>query len=195
MALQNNVRETLKGFIQAALDDTYFTPDMPVLCQKEEHYLFTYGTLKKGFCRNHFLTNGGTLIGSGFTLDSDFVLYRQNKQYSFPIAFKTDLHSINGHIGGELWLIKTNKLIELDFVESNGTMYYREEVPVVIHPYAGKDKMVVATAQMYLGVPGYWRDKIPAKEIRLCDKLRRKKDEKFQYYNFMRKWDFSSKKV
>lgn len=184
---------SFKSLIQSKIDDTYYTPDMPAICKFEEHYLFTYGTLKKGFCRNYYMEQNTRLIGSGYTLDKDMMMYRQNQKYGFPIVFKTDLQSINAHISGEVWLISTKKLIELDFIESNGSMYYREQLPIVIWTTDTKQQVVVH-AWTYIGMPGYWRDKIVQREIIHCHKHRRKKDPLFEYYHFQRNWDFSSKK-
>jgi gamma-glutamylcyclotransferase (GGCT)/AIG2-like uncharacterized protein YtfP len=128
------------------------------------------------------------IIGAGYTLDDDFMMYRTRKdKFNFPIAMRTDFTSINGHIHGEVYLCPTTRLIELDFIESNGTMYYREEIPIVLTT-ADTGKRALVNAWAYFGLPSYWSSKI-GNGIILCDQLRRSKDPDFAYYTFQRRWD------
>lgn len=179
------------GFVHEKLDDTYYTPDIPELFKQEEQYVFVYGTLKNGFCRHTVLKDSGRLIGEGYTLDEDFIMYRMAKQYGFPIGMRTEFSSINGHLQGEVFLVRTKKLVELDFIESNGTMYYREQIPIVVTT-ADTKKRATVNAWTFLGIPSYWKPKFIG-EVKICDLLRKNKDPQFKYYTFQRKWDLSSR--
>jgi gamma-glutamylcyclotransferase (GGCT)/AIG2-like uncharacterized protein YtfP len=184
--------EEFSKWMQATLDDHFYTFDMPEIAKTTEHYVFTYGTLKEGFCRNHVLTgHNSRLLGRGYTLDQDFLMYRMNRRYGFPIACRTDFTSLNGHIEGEVWLVPTSVLVQLDFIESNGMMYYRERVPIgIVTQDTGKHARV--DAWMYIGVNSYWREKIGLKDIILMDQYKKNSDPKFKYYMFTRRYDFSN---
>lgn len=180
-------------WMQSTVDDNYYTMDGPELYKKKFHYIFVYGTLKKGFSRHSALTgHKAEAIGPATTVGKSYIMYRTGNKYTYPVI----LHSIEptafGHISGEVWKVPTKALFDLDFIESNGEMYDRTEVPVEV--LLGRQrKPVKMMAWMYIGRNDFWRDPHPDKSNRPklvpCDLLTRNQDATHKYYTFMRKYE------
>lgn len=114
-------------------------------------YLFTYGTLMSGQCRNEILLCfGAQCLGEASI--SGIKLYDYNN--SFPVALLDN----EGGITGEIYAIEDSMweqlLPILDQIESRGYMYNLYRVPFE------KDKEL----HIYLGIEEFWKD-CPLKEI------------------------------
>jgi len=83
--------------------------------------VFVYGTLKRGFGNNYFLSNS-EFISTGFTIEK-FVMFN----VGFPIVTyptnKTD--KFKGNITGELYEISDKDIIEIDDLEGHPHWYKR----------------------------------------------------------------------
>jgi gamma-glutamylcyclotransferase (GGCT)/AIG2-like uncharacterized protein YtfP len=86
-------------------------------------HVFVYGSLKRGFRNHHFLATS-RFIGPG-TTRRDFDLLDLGY---FPAAIKPGTFAIQG----ELFAVDQRTLNTLDFLESNGSLYQREQHPVII---------------------------------------------------------------
>ena len=84
-----------------------------------EYYLFVYGTLKKGFSNNYLLENS-KFISKAKTLDK-FQLYNCKNGY-FPFLLKSEQ---NNQVNGEVYLIDSRTLINLDDLEDFPKLYLR----------------------------------------------------------------------
>lgn len=103
------------------------TPDYPTLVDKEEIYVFVYGTLMKSFSNNTLLVKDER-IGFAETVDSSFRMYAMG---SIPGVIRAKEGFTGYKIAGELYRIKPQTILRLDALESNGSFYTREEVPVI----------------------------------------------------------------
>jgi len=82
--------------------------------------VFVYGSLKKGFGNNSFLSNS-EFLGKFNTKESYFNMISLG---GFPGVFKMQNSTMK--ISGELYLVNPNILMSLDRLESNGSFYTRE---------------------------------------------------------------------
>jgi len=98
-------------------------------------HVFVYGSLKRGF-RNHPFLATSRFIGPG-TTRRDFDLLDLGY---FPAAIRPGAFAIQG----ELFAIEQRTLKSLDWLESNGTFYQREQHPVML------DGAGLVTAWIYL---------------------------------------------
>ena len=124
------------------VNDYRFTPDLPDLCKWQNHYVFAYGTLKHGFPRyreDDVDTTASKFLGSGHTDAADFYMYNllpNDKNPSFPAVFREvppELGDIKARrVQGDLFLVSTERLMELDRIESNGQLYKRQLTQVSI---------------------------------------------------------------
>lgn len=147
------------GFLHQNLLDAMeinrkFTVDLPILNQFENHYVFVYGTLKKGFSRSQALTREprNEYCGIAMTDDKEFELVL-SADAGFPVALRdTGNTSRLAPISGQLWLVPTSMILKLDRVEGNGQMYFREYHKVTCG-------VNTVPAFLYRGVNTFWRDK------------------------------------
>lgn len=180
-----------RKFIQACIDDNYYTDDVPLLLQQKTHLLFTYGTLKTGFSRHDALIRKGSpnqAIAPAYTKSNDYCMFRLIGKVGFPFILPALNKQVNGgHIEGELYEVDAQTIFHLDFIESNGSMFQRVRMPIVA--LMGPDRVPTETyAWAYVGLRPYFNEHINKHKAVLCDKLTRKKDPNFKYYTFMRKY-------
>lgn len=91
-------------------------------------YLFTYGTLKKGFC-NHELISNLEYIGEAITCKK-FQMY-PSSNYPFPFVIKSEQ---NHFLLGEVYKLNSKKELDLlDSLEGYPTLYLREEIEVKLN--------------------------------------------------------------
>ena len=89
----------------------------------KKHYVFVYGTLRKGFGNHHLLRNA-KFIGEGLTKEK-YSLYAT----SIPYVVKEPLIRIKG----ELYEVDDFILEELDYLEGHPHFYERELIDVVVN--------------------------------------------------------------
>lgn len=172
-------------FVQSRLDDNFYTPDMASLYRTKWHPLFVYGTLKQGFCRHTALKNC-PFIGTAWSRNTGWCMYRTNNANSYPIVFSPQ-DETPGSIFGEVYLVPPFIIKTLDLIESNGIQYSRVYRTVDIHNRKlGPRTMAV---WMYLSERSVWKDAIAKKGIVPCEVFKRKDDPKFKYYLFKKEFD------
>jgi gamma-glutamylcyclotransferase (GGCT)/AIG2-like uncharacterized protein YtfP len=184
-------KDTFARWCQAALDDNYYTDDGPELLKNKFQYVFVYGTLKKGFSRNHVITRHiNEPIGPATTVGTGYIMYRTGNKYTYPVILHSTEKSAMGAIAGEVWKVPSKTMFELDFIESNGEMYDRTKIPVevLLGPQRKPVKMMAWT---YIGRQSFWRDSgknTNMPKLVSCDLLSRNNNPNFKYYTFMRKY-------
>ena len=103
--------------------------------------VFVYGTLKK-MCHNHYILRDSEFMFNATTLSSEYEMY---DLVGFPAMTKGGEFRIDG----EVYKVEDEVLKSLDYLESNGVLYNREEIK--IRPVGANVKIVTAWAYMYLG--------------------------------------------
>lgn len=152
----NEVQKTwfgMKELMSETWENASYTPDLPELMQKDSHYVFVYGTLKKGF-RNHRILEIEEYVGPGSTLNNYSMLVTKNTKAPFPIVFPDGRADRRGAIYGEIFKVRPRVIRELDYLESNGTMYKRSITPVYVAFKNGSVKKIYAF--MYKGKRDFW---------------------------------------
>jgi gamma-glutamylcyclotransferase (GGCT)/AIG2-like uncharacterized protein YtfP len=88
------------------------------------HRVFVYGSLKRDFYNNWFLTES-RFVGDRLTQDETFVMCSLG---GFPGVIKSFNGGEGASIYGELYEVDDHTLTRLDMLESNGRFYNRELV-------------------------------------------------------------------
>ena len=91
--------------------------------RKKNYLVFVYGSLKRGF-GNHSIVSDSKFVSKGVTLEPVYDLVGLG---GFPGALRNGENAIEG----ELYLVDRRTFRRLDQLESNGSMYQREVIPVV----------------------------------------------------------------
>jgi gamma-glutamylcyclotransferase (GGCT)/AIG2-like uncharacterized protein YtfP len=155
------------------------TYDAPLLQTMKNQYVFCYGTLKHGFPRYNRLVAGNKnikLLGSGVTVDKCYTMYnlKEQKGASFPLVFEDfapEPDTKSYKITGDLLLVPTPVMYDLDEIEQNGKYYSRQKRDVSImakipngergHEWTQK----VVSAWIYIARIGSWYHNSPMRLI------------------------------
>jgi gamma-glutamylcyclotransferase (GGCT)/AIG2-like uncharacterized protein YtfP len=133
-----------------------FTRDVPYLNQFQNHFVFVYGTLKRGNRRADLLKRStkNQFCGIGVTESTNYDLLLTvdsvDPNANYPIAFDMKTEGRSAKVKGELWLVDTNTLLQLDKIEANGYLFDRVWVNIQV----GKE---IIPSYMYVGVKGFWK--------------------------------------
>lgn len=95
----------------------------------EQHLIFVYGTLRKGYWNHKFIENS-TFLGKGYTVSDKFVM----RAVSYPFvsdAVGNDIRN-STKIFGELYAVTDAVFKDLDRLEGYPRFYDRRQVEVEI---------------------------------------------------------------
>lgn len=118
-------------------------------------YLFTYGTLMKGF-RNHAFLSGQKFIKQ-IKLGGVYLKRATNEitgSYEYPVMFiRNNEDEVLDDIGvlGEIYECEDCLLPFLDTLESEGSLYYRVK-------FKEKIKNITEDIFVYIGNPNVWNN-------------------------------------
>lgn len=151
MPVQNPWNDIFSFDAREVLEDNgEFTPDIPYLNQYKNHYVFTYGTLKRGSSRNIVFSCNpkNEFCGVGVSKGNfDMLLYPEG---GFPVAFEgLGNEERNTKLKGELWLVPTDTILKLDRIEANGKIFIRTYRKI----WVGEE---CVSAFVYLGIKDFW---------------------------------------
>src|SRR5690349_13042667 len=109
MAVHTPVSETLffsNDYKKKLFDNSRYTDDIAILNTMNNHYLFVYGSLKRG-CSKHITLSANMkniFCGNGVTSDSDFDMVISDPG-GFPVLLEgTGAKDRLAKVKGELWL-------------------------------------------------------------------------------------------
>lgn len=154
---QNPYDNDLANEMESILERGEFTPDFPELNRKAFQYLFVYGTLRKDF-RNHKYLLGSEMVGCGFTAHDRFFM-AVNKKGRYPVLLFDNRENMRAKVYGEVFKVKSEQFQNLDFLESNGTMYKRHLLTTLIWDSSAQAKIPVR-AWIYVGKRDFWEPRI-----------------------------------
>lgn len=105
-------------------------------------YIFTYGTLKRGFCNHHLLESADVeFVGEGMTLEK-YQMY-PSINYAFPFLLKSEK---NHMVTGELYRTSCKETLKmLDILEGCPDLYVQSECNVKL-----KDGSKIIKALIYI---------------------------------------------
>lgn len=92
-----------------------------MLAESKKHYVFVYGTLKRGFANSHLLDRA-TMIGDFRTLERYPLVV--GGQYNSP--YLLDIPETGNRVKGEVYVVDDATLADLDHLERVGTNYSRK---------------------------------------------------------------------
>lgn len=146
-----------QGYRDILNDNGKYTWDIPYLNQYEGHYVFVYGTLRRGGS-NHLVLSGNTKnVFGGVAVTSSarwdmWVADTGAGKPRFPVMLYSGDKSRWAKVKGELWYVPTETILKMDRLEANGTLYERTMEGV----WVGNEKV---NAFVYEGMPSFWKDK------------------------------------
>jgi len=143
------------------------TPDVPDLSQYNSHYVFVYGTLKRGHTANDLMREG-IHLGKAWTKLKCFLMVNQGVP---AVLFTTS--DKRKAIGGDIYQVDIPTLKKLDVYESNGVLYQRK----CIHVEAEDGQ--VYKAWMYIGKGSVFSERTG----RVCESFTRSKNN-LPYYAY-----------
>lgn len=85
-----------------------------------EHYVFIYGSLKRGYHNDQWMEGTG-FLGDAVTSDREYEMHACSGM--FPLAVPG-----NNRIAGELYVLDDEALANLDWLEGNGISYTRKQI-------------------------------------------------------------------
>lgn len=122
-----------------------FTPDMFLLEQQERHLVFDYGRTLFDVPK----------VCPALTVEKMTLWRRRAVQGPKAVALKI-CNIPKARIGGTLYLMSTEEIVELDKERQNGLHFDRKQVPVQL-PYQDETgSMTVRPAWAYIGKPEHW---------------------------------------
>lgn len=121
------MRDEFKDFISDAKSEHCYTEDMPRLLKKEWHYVFVYNH-RRGKHSNYLrYEDGAEFISFAWTKSCIYeILKVDTERKTFCLASLLGTEQLLG----ELWLISTETLLDLDADEANLLVTNRIEVSI-----------------------------------------------------------------
>lgn len=108
------------------------TWDAPFLYRKKNHLVLLYGQQRLGFPEHEEIKFNVQYVGQAVTHSQNFVMYNKRQgDASYPVALRELFSAERGAIRGDLFLVKTPVMFDLDDIYANGVHYTRVKVPVV----------------------------------------------------------------
>lgn len=120
-------------FIEDSRTEYGWTDDLPLLMQHDYHYVFIYDN-KRGKHSNYFLVNeDAEFFGNAWTKSKIYeILNVQTETKTYQLA------SLLGqdHLLGELWMIPTESLLDLDCDQSH--LHVTKRLPISVMTGSGQ---------------------------------------------------------
>lgn len=135
-------------------DRKFFTPDFPKLAKEESQFLFVYGTLRKGKTNHIHLSDKrkAVFVSDATTVDDHFIMKQTKSGIPVVLSEYGQNNALACHVRGELYVVKSNYMTDLDAFEQNGNLYVRVKLLVKC-----SDKVSVP-AWTYLGIKKVWAE-------------------------------------
>jgi len=122
---------TFSKWLNKCLEDNYNTPDMPDVLSDEEHYLFVYGDMKSNMSHHYYLEDEN-FLGRAYTTYATYgILNYTGRKTPTPVAYNVKMETSPAFLFGELYMVDSEKLYQIDFLESNNVLVKRERIHVV----------------------------------------------------------------
>lgn len=166
--------------IAPVIEEGAYTEDFPWLQRKEFHYLFTYGTLKKGFRLSNYLKKS-ELVSFGYTQSDNFWMVKTKGAPNFPIILFDNRTQYKARVFGEIYKVSAQTIRDLDYLESNNISYKRMALPVQVVKNANGDVETVR-CWMYVGKRDYWNSR--SKRLEVVKRFRPASAPNNPYYCF-----------
>jgi gamma-glutamylcyclotransferase (GGCT)/AIG2-like uncharacterized protein YtfP len=136
------------------------TPDFLELKLQENIPVFVYGTLKKGN-RLHEVLSDCPCLGRGITSLTKYDM-KNAPSGSYPVAFEVPdgPNVFRSKIQGEIYIVDARRMLDLDQIENNGSMYTRKSqfIKMIDQTYSTTTgpKSPQMRCWIYLGNMDYW---------------------------------------
>lgn len=185
--------ETLEDFqngVANAIEAAEHTPDIVHLNTRGAHLLFVYDGLKRGFRQNRAFMEaaGAEYLFTGFTTEANWTLSVVQNRYPLLFIKQYGVNQKAGHVKGEVWVVPTSLLTELDFY--NGDNMRRGAVSVSTdQPIEGlskdilqKKRLITVPMTTYIGIWPKWREEADDGTLVPSKLYRKNTDNNLLYY-------------
>jgi gamma-glutamylcyclotransferase (GGCT)/AIG2-like uncharacterized protein YtfP len=158
---------TLKQFAKTVVYENAGTPELPWLQAKYQYVpVFVYGTEQRNYSEDDAMEDH-PCIGYGFTMSSDYVLYKTDDHQ--PIALVRPEVQYSAKLRGELYLVSPDVLTHLDKRFTNGVFFHRRERYIQWYKPEDKDKTnkewYVSHAYLYHANQASWQGRLDANKL------------------------------
>ena len=185
-----NLRKALNKQIGGRFRSLDFTTDYPMLQKRERHFVFVYGTLKKGHRNHESFLGDAELVGCGYTKIAMYRMQLVNTNRPYPVATIASRYEQQtdkaAKIYGEIYAVDPIHIRDLDLLENNGEMFLRTSVYVdaATPNNAGEVTHEIMRCFTYIGLHSFWE----SNKGLLSDlpMLHSNQNKQFKYYTFMR---------
>lgn len=175
--------EDISQGVAPIIEEAAYTDDFPFLARKSHHYLFTYGTLKKGF-RLASCLDDAELVSFGYTINDNFWMIKTKGAPNYPIVLIDNRPDYKARVFGEIYKVSAETIRELDYLESNRIMYKRMYLPCrVVTDVTGKTEDI--RCWIYVGIRDYWNSR--SSRLEPINRCRPKAAPNHPYYCFTKK--------
>lgn len=146
-----------RSMVRRQLEDRKeHSPDLMDIRNKNEVLVFTYGTLMRGLWNHAYLRNA-KFLGQARTVFDSYEMF----DAGFPVLAETRPQE-GSLVYGEVYAVDPDTLMGLDYLESNGSMYNRKEIPIKLfqQDLVEEDEKrfhPVHDCWTYFGNPEHWR--------------------------------------
>lgn len=168
----------LSTYIPTIRNRMHFTGDWPRLAKHDYQYVMVYGTLKTGY-QNHsqLKPKQAQYICDVYTYDECYTMFQTKG--NIPVVLPAALTTGKGkRIKGELYLVKSGYVPDLDAFEQNGVLYRR----LKFRTRPLKAPGICIPAWMYMGIQKVWGSYDGLEE---CPSVTSKKDPSLTYYHYL----------
>lgn len=183
----NEEGEPFDYFLETALDNGKYTPDMRKIMSDKHHLLFTYGTLQKGQSR-HSLLEEAELIGKAVTTVVNYRLWNYESG-GYPVALVDSYmpkptQTPRAAVYGEVYLVPNYIIPVLDHIENNGRMFHRVRTFVTLSSSRYKNTRPILGAWIYNGINKFWDADFLESDCSLCRIVNHKTENLPKFYTW-----------
>jgi len=140
-----------KAFNYYCRTKTRFTPDIAELEEHMAHVFFACDSLMTG-CRNHNMLQDGKFKGRAFTLNGFKFYQKRTDGTAIPMGGK-DKPDLNfTRIKGEVHLVSSLMLCQLDTMMQNGVQFRRKRVEI-LYPYREHELVKIGDEEVLRDLP------------------------------------------
>ena len=155
-------------------EDRAFTPDVPMLDNRQWHHLFVYGRMQSRQPLHDKLGEEAERLCVAWTKQNNLVMLKKTLgDATFPIVIPTNSQmqfgrntylGVTGRVQGELYKVRPSTIKDLDNHYENGIQSTRMRVPLEIQYRLKEGKTVgdhqvhTLKAWMYVGKLSYWSE-------------------------------------
>lgn len=140
--------DNFAAFINGAISESLWTPDVPVIESQDDWYVFVYNN-RRGKSSGYFthIDSDAEFVGIGWTKSNVYsILNVEDSTRTYQLADVTG----TDRILGEVWKVPSEMLLDLDSLECNQLVSRRIPVPIIVRGSQEITAWIYTTRRSYL---------------------------------------------